>query len=148
MTDDTEASRNAPDGASRWLLPPRPPQRVRAIRGAITVEHDTPDELREATCDMLLHICTRNGIVTDDIVSAIFTLTPDLRSDSPARGARTLPGWGAVPMLCATEVDVPGALARCIRVMLQAYTDRPASELVHAYLREARILRPDLHAQE
>jgi len=76
-------------------------------------------------------------------VSAFFTMTPDLRSEFPARAARDL-GWDDVPMLCTTEVDVRGALPRCIRALVHASSDRPRGDVRHVYLRGAHVLRPDL----
>jgi chorismate mutase len=119
------------------------PSRIRAVRGATTVPVDTPDEIRAATRELLAEIAARNDIAPDDIVSALFTVTADLRSEFPARAARDL-GWTDVPLLCTVEIPVPGALARCVRVLLHAETTRPRDQIRHVYLREARALRPDL----
>ena len=116
---------------------------MRAIRGATTVEFDQPDALREATREMLLAMLDRNGLVAADIISAIFTVTPDLRSEFPAIAAREL-GWGDIPLLCTTEIPVPRALPRCIRVLMHVDTTRPRDALRHVYLRRASVLRPDL----
>lgn len=86
----------------------------------------------------------RNGIAPQDIASVLFTLTPDLNAAFPAVGAREL-GWHAVPMLHAVEIDVPGALARVIRVLMLVNTDCAQDEIEHVYLDEAAALRPDLH---
>ena len=85
----------------------------------------------------------RNGLEHDDVVSVLFTTSPDLRSAFPATGARGV-GFGDVPLLCASEIDVPGAMARCIRVMMHVYTSRSRDELRHVYLRNAQALRDDL----
>ena len=85
-----------------------------------------------------------NGLDPADVVSVIFTVTPDLHSAFPATGVRTLHGWSAVPLLCASEIDVPGGLPRCIRALAHVYTERPRDEIRHAYLGDARVLRPDL----
>jgi chorismate mutase len=116
---------------------------IRAIRGATTVDVDDAGQIIEATRELIAAIVERNGLTSDDIVSAFFTMTPDLRSEFPARAAREL-GWDDVPMLCTIEVDVRGALPRCIRTLVHANSDRPRGEVRHVYLREARILRPDL----
>ncbi len=114
-----------------------------ALRGAISVDHNTGAAIAQATGDLLLTLLDANGLTTDDVASAIFTLTPDLDAIFPANAARQL-GWQRVPMLCATELAVPGALPRCLRVLLHV---RPASAdwtPSHMYLGEARVLRTDL----
>lgn len=120
-------------------------RRVRALRGATTVDRDDPGAIRHATRELLESLVERNGIAPDDIVSAIFTVTDDLRSEFPARAARDL-GWADVPLLCALEIPVPGALPRCIRVLLHAESSQPRDAVRHVYLRDARTLRPDLAA--
>jgi chorismate mutase len=117
--------------------------RVVAIRGATTVGADDAVLIREATRELLARIVDANGLSTDDIISAMFTVTTDLRAEFPARAAREL-GWVDVPLLCTIEISVPGALPRCIRVLLHTHATRPRTELRHIYLREARSLRPDL----
>ena len=116
---------------------------VRAIRGAITVPADDPAEIRDATQEMLDELLHVNALLKEDVVSAFFTVTPDLRSEFPAHGAR-LVGWRDIPMVCAQEAAVDGALPHCIRVMLHVNTRRARSELRHVYLRDAVMLRPDL----
>jgi chorismate mutase len=116
---------------------------VRGIRGAITVERDDPDELLDATERLLREIVAENGIVADDIASALFTLTPDLISQFPAAAARRI-GWLRVPLLNFTEIGVRGGLPRVIRVLLHVNTDKRPDEIVHVYLEGARVLRPDL----
>ena len=118
---------------------------VRAIRGAISVEVDEPEAVREATREMLTTIVERNDIRPEDLISAMFTVTTDLTSAFPARAACEL-GWTDVPLLCALEIPVPGALARCIRVMVHVTSERPRSAIEHVYLRRAVSLRPDLVA--
>ena len=117
---------------------------IRGVRGAITVERNDPAVLRERTTELLRALIERNGIVAEDVASAIFTTTPDLDADFPAHAARTLDGWTAVPLLCAREVPVAGALERCVRVLIHWNTDRSQREVHHAYLRGAARLRPDL----
>lgn len=115
---------------------------LRAVRGAITVTEDTPEAIGDATAEMLGAILERNGLGHDDIVSIIFTVTSDLRSEFPAAAARRA-GLSDVPLMCAQEIPVPGAMARCIRAMVHCYAP-PARPVRHVYLREARQLRLDL----
>ena len=117
-------------------------ERLRAIRGAITVTADTPDDAVSATRLVLEDMIGRNGLSPDDMVSLIFTATADVTSQFPAVAAREM-GLTGVPLLCATEIPVPGSLPLCVRVMLHAYmpVDAPVS---HSYLREAVRLRDDL----
>lgn len=115
---------------------------VRGIRGATVVPHDTGEEVLAATTELLETLIAANGIDRRDVASIIFTVTPDLRSEYPARAAREL-GWDNVALLGATEMDVPGGLPRCIRVLIHVNTERAQSELKHIYLREAHGLRPD-----
>ena len=116
---------------------------LRAIRGATTVEADEPAAIRAATAELLQQLVRQNGLAPSDVISAIFTLTPDLRSEFPAHAAREL-GWNDVPLLCTMEIPVPGALGHCIRVLLHVETARDRAEIRHVYLRGARVLRPDL----
>jgi chorismate mutase len=113
------------------------------VRGAITVERDEATLLIEATERLLRAIVAENDIRTEDIASAMFTLTPDLVSQFPAVAARRI-GWTMVPLLNFTEIAVPGSLARCIRVMLHVNTEKRQAEIVHVYLDGAQVLRPDL----
>jgi chorismate mutase len=117
---------------------------VRGIRGAITVERDEPALLMDATERLLRAIVAQNEVVPDDIASALFTLTPDLRSQFPAAAARRM-GWTLVPLLNFTEIGVPGGLERCIRVLVHVNTEKSAQEIKHVYLDGARVLRPDLN---
>jgi chorismate mutase len=116
---------------------------VCALRGATTVARDEAPLVRDATAELLTELLARNGLTPDDLVSAIFTVTPDLASEFPARAARAL-GWHDVPLLCAQEIAVPHALPRCIRVLLHAVSHRPRRSVQHVYLRRAAELRPDL----
>lgn len=118
-------------------------RRARAIRGATTVESDSPEQIRRATRELLETIVARNGITSADVVSAIFTVTHDITSEFPAHAAREL-GWLDVPLLCTLEIPVPGSLGRCIRVLLHVETDVPRTGIRHVYLHDARTLRPDL----
>jgi chorismate mutase len=116
---------------------------LRAIRGAITVARDEPAAIYAATIELLSEIVARNALATDDIISVIFTVTPDLTSAFPALGARRL-GWLDVPLLCTMEIPVPGALGRCIRTLLYVESPRARAEIQHVYLGAAEALRPDL----
>jgi len=120
-----------------------PGRRLRAIRGAIGVERDDPRAIYAATRELLSAIVARNDVVTDDIISVIFTVTPDLRSAFPALAARQM-GWLDVPLLCTMEIPVPGALTRCIRVLLHVESRRARAQIEHVYLGAAESLRPDL----
>lgn len=119
---------------------------VRGIRGAVTVEHDDPDEIFPAVQRLLGEILNANPTLSPaDIASAYFTSTGDLTSANPAQAARAL-GWNQVPLLCALEMPVAGSLPRCIRVLMHWNTDLPQSAVHHVYLGEAAQLRPDLAA--
>jgi chorismate mutase len=113
---------------------------MKAIRGAITVTDNVESAILEATCSLLDEIARRNDLRVDEIVSVFFTLTPDLNAAFPARAARSM-GWD-VPMLDMQEVDVPGAVPKCLRVLV--HVNRDGLPVRHAYLRGARQLRPDL----
>ena len=114
----------------------------RGIRGATTIETNTAEDILEATTDLLEAMIRLNAIASDDVVSAIFTTTPEITASFPALAARTL-GWTEVPLLCAHEMDVPGALRGVVRILLHINTDRAPSEIRHVYLRDARALRPE-----
>jgi chorismate mutase len=118
-------------------------ERLRAIRGATTLDEDTLDQVIARTSELLRTILERNGLRHDDLVSILFTATDDVRSEFPAAAARRI-GISDVPLLCARELDVRGAIGLCIRVLIHAYSDRDASELRHVYLEAARPLRTDL----
>lgn len=117
---------------------------VRGFRGAICVSADDADEIREATGSLITEMMARNDVKATDLISMILTCTPDLRAVFPAEGARMI-GLTDVPLLCAMEMDVPGALARVIRILIHAESDLPASDVTHVYLRGAEVLRQDLH---
>jgi chorismate mutase len=123
--------------------PERTTRSLRAIRGAITVPRDEAAAIYDATIELLSEIVARNGLLPDDIISVIFTVTPDLTSAFPALGARRM-GWLDVPLLCTMEIPVPGALGRCIRTLLYVESSRPRAGIQHVYLGAAETLRPDL----
>jgi monofunctional chorismate mutase len=116
---------------------------VRGIRGAITVDGDEAPAIVSATKRLLSEMIERNGVALDDIASVLFSLTEDLHAAFPALGAREM-GWVHVPMLHFTEINVPGALDHCIRVLMHVNTPRSLEEVEHVYLDGAAILRPDL----
>lgn len=116
---------------------------VRGVRGAITIAEDTKEEVRQATQELLNTLLRENDIALEDIISAFFTATPDIVSEFPARAARMM-GWHQVPLMCSQEMEVAGALPRCIRVLLHVNSDKPLAEIKHVYLREAAKLRQDL----
>lgn len=116
---------------------------VRGIRGAITVERNEGQLIIDATRELLETIVEQNRLDTKDICSVFFTVTSDLNTEFPAKAARSL-GWQLVPLLCALELDVAGALSRCIRVLVHVNTTKSQDEIKHVYLRDAAGLRPDL----
>lgn len=127
------------DGPASAASPPH----LRAIRGAVTAERDEPAAIYRATRDLLTALVERNDLRIADIISAIFTVTPDLTSAFPALGARQI-GWLEVPLLCTMEIPVPDALGQCIRVLLYVESTRPRADIQHVYLGAAEVLRPDL----
>jgi chorismate mutase len=116
---------------------------VRGIRGATTVRSDEPALILDATEQLLQEIVARNGFESEDVASALFTVTPDLVSEFPAAAARRM-GWTLVPLLNFTEIGVPGRLERCIRVLIHINTDVAQDRIQHVYLEGATVLRPDL----
>lgn len=116
--------------------------RLHAIRGAISVPEDSADAIKEATAELLGEVLGRNGLVADDLVSIIFTSTPDLQAEFPAVAAREI-GLSEVPLLCAREIPVEGAMEKCVRVMIHGYPPE-GTNIRHVYLRDARQLRTDL----
>lgn len=116
--------------------------RCRGVRGATTVPENNRDEILKATRELLALMIRRNGIHADDVASAIFTTTTDVDAEFPALAARQL-GWLHVALLCTHELDVPGSLRHCIRILLHWNTEKAAEEIVHVYIRDAVALRPD-----
>ncbi len=116
---------------------------VRALRGATSVDEDTKEQVTSRVQEMLRELMARNELVEDDIISVLFTATPDVVSMFPATAARGI-GFGAIPLLCASEIDVPGSAPRCIRALLHVRTSRQAADLRHVYMHEAKGLRDDL----
>jgi chorismate mutase len=117
---------------------------IRGIRGAITIDADKPGQVLSATREMLEGILSANpSLRTEDIASAIFTVTDDIASAFPAVAARQM-GWDLVPVVCTLEIPVPDSLPLCIRVLIHWNTDLSQNAIRHVYLRKAINLRPDL----
>ncbi|HEX6523040.1 MAG TPA: chorismate mutase [Streptosporangiaceae bacterium] len=116
---------------------------VRAIRGAVQVEADVRELILEGTAELVNEVMVRNDLTTDDVISVLFTVTPDLTAEFPALAARKL-GFHDVPLICATEIPVPGAMPHVVRLMAHVETDRPRSAIQHVYLRGAAALRLDI----
>jgi chorismate mutase len=116
-----------------------------ALRGAITLDADTREEVLSRTAELLSAIMERNELTSGDVVSLLFTATDDIKSEFPAAAVRAA-GIADVPMICARELGIEkeSAIPLCVRVMAHVYTDRPRADLRHAYLRGARQLRSDL----
>ena len=116
---------------------------VRALRGATTIDVDTPAQIEARVVELLKQMLQRNDVDHDDLISVIFTATEDIVSTFPATAARTY-GLGDVPLICARELSVDGGTPLCIRVLLHLMTERTRQELHHVYLEGARGLRDDL----
>ena len=116
---------------------------LRALRGATTLDEDTSKQVNDRVRALVGSMLERNGIDHDDLVSILFTATDDVTSMFPATAARSL-GLGDVPLICASELDIAGAVQRCIRVLMHFYTERTREALHHVYLEGARGLRDDL----
>jgi chorismate mutase len=116
---------------------------VRAIRGAVQVEANTPEAIAAGTKELLLEIIRSNELEIGAIISVLLTATPDLTATFPAAAAREI-GFEATPLLCAVEIDVVGALPRVIRAMATVETDKSSSEITHIYLGGAKALRRDI----
>jgi chorismate mutase len=123
-----------------------PVRGIRALRGATTVDHDEAMLVCDATRELLVTLLEKNAATIDDVISAVFSVSADLRSEFPARAARDL-GWDHVAMLCTVEMPVPGSLERCIRVLVHAELPVAQRAVKHVYLRGAEGLRPDLSTE-
>lgn len=115
----------------------------RGVRGATTVEANTPEAILKGTLELLALMIRQNDIRQEDVASATFTTTPDLDAEFPALAARQL-GWLHVALMCAHELSVPGSLGRCIRILIHWNTEKTADQIVHVYIKDAARLRPDL----
>jgi chorismate mutase len=116
---------------------------VRAIRGAIQVEANTAEAIASGTKELLSEILRANGLSVDQVISVLLTATPDLNAAFPAAAAREV-GFEATPLLCAVEIDVPGALNKVVRAMVTVEGELKASEISHIYLAGAKALRRDI----
>jgi chorismate mutase len=114
----------------------------RGVRGATTADANTSEAILEASRQLLAMMIRQNGIQAEDVASAVFSTTPDLNAEFPALAARQL-GWLNVALMCNHELDVPGSLGRCVRILLHWNTDTPADQIVHVYIKGAAKLRPD-----
>jgi len=117
---------------------------LRGLRGATTVEANTPDAIRRATLELLTEMIESNDIKREDVASAWFTTTTDLNAEFPAVVARNDFGWTNVALMCAHELDVPGSLQMCLRILMHINTERSQDEMQFVYQREAQRLRPDI----
>lgn len=118
-------------------------ERIRAVRGATTLDRDDRDHLIERTQELIHLVFERNELSEDDLVSIVFTATMDIVSGFPAEAAREA-GFVHTPLLCARELEIDGGIARCVRVLVHAYSGREKQDMRHVYLHDARQLRTDL----
>ncbi len=116
---------------------------VRAIRGAVQVDADDRDAILEATAELVTSVLNRNDLTPDDVISVLFTVTPDLTAEFPALAARKI-GFHAVPLMCSTEIPVRGAMPRVVRLMAHVETELTRAQIQHVYLRGAAALRLDI----
>jgi chorismate mutase len=116
---------------------------VRAIRGAVQLDADERTHMLASVAELVSTILERNELAVDDLISIVFTATPDLHSEFPAVGARDI-GITDVPLLCAQEINVAGAMPRVIRILAHAETERSKADVQHVYLRGAVALRKDI----
>ena len=116
---------------------------IRALRGAVQLTVDSKEEMNREVPALLQEMLESNGLSEADLVSVLFTVTPDLTSQFPAAAARTM-GWSDIPLMCAVEIDVTGALERIIRVLMHVESGKSKGEIAHIYLHGATALRKDL----
>ncbi|HUS81943.1 MAG TPA: chorismate mutase [Dehalococcoidia bacterium] len=114
----------------------------RGIRGAITVDSNTSQDILAASRELLKEMIAANDVHPEDVAAALFSTTTDLDADFPARAAREM-GWNDAPLMCGNEMAVPGSLDRCLRILLLINTEKRSDEIVHIYLKGAGVLRPD-----
>lgn len=117
---------------------------IRGIRGATTIEANLPEMIYTETAQLVEKIVEKNNIEPEEIVSVVITTTPDVNTAFPAKAVRSLEGWQFVPTMCMHEMNVPGSLPLCIRVLMHVNTDIPQKDIQHIYLNGAVVLRPDL----
>lgn len=121
---------------------------VRGLRGATTVQQDEAEQVLEATATLVQEMIKENDVPVEHIISVLISTTPDIQSTFPAKAVRTIDGWKYVPVMCTHEMDVPGAMPLCIRVLMQVNSSLTQQEVVHIYQNEAIKLRPDLQQGE
>ena len=117
---------------------------LRGLRGATTVESNTKEAILDAARQLLTELIEANGVKREDVASAWFTTTTDLDAEFPAVTARNDFGWTNVALMCAHEMDVPGSLRMCLRILMHVNTERSQDEMHHVYQRGAKVLRPDI----
>ena len=115
----------------------------RGLRGATTVNSNTRDAIIDGTTELLQQLIDANGIKEDDVAFALFTTSPDLNAEFPAVAARQM-GWNTTALMCGHEMNVPGSLQKCIRILISWNSEKKQSEINHIYLRGAKVLRTDL----
>jgi chorismate mutase len=116
---------------------------VRAVRGAIQIDANERDDILKGTAELVTEVLQRNNIEPEDLISIVFTATPDLNAEFPAYAARQM-GLTDVPLLCTTEIAVPGSMPRVLRLMAHVETPLTRADIRHVYLRGASALRTDL----
>ena len=117
---------------------------VRGLRGATTIEQDEAKDVLEATENLVKEIAKANDVLPEDIISVLISTTLDIESTFPAKAVRSIDGWKYVPVMCTHEMNVPGGLPRCIRILMHANCEIPQKDVVHIYQNDAVQLRPDL----
>ncbi|HLR11740.1 MAG TPA: chorismate mutase [Sporosarcina sp.] len=121
---------------------------VRGLRGATTVSQDEAEAVLHATATLVQEMVEANDVPVEDIVSVLISTTPDIQSTFPAKAVRTIEGWKYVPVMCTHEMDVPGAMPLCIRILMQVNCSLTQKEVIHIYQNDAVKLRPDLQQGE
>lgn len=117
---------------------------VRGIRGAITVDENSSPAITQAVVELLRKMTDANGFLTEDLAAVLFSSTLDLNAGFPAAAARTLPGYETVPLFGTSEINPPGSLPKCVRILILWNTAKPQNAIRHVFLKEAASLRPDL----
>lgn len=117
---------------------------IRGVRGATTVSGNTEEEILSATEELVGKLIESNHIDPDSVASVFISATEDINSAFPAKALRKFAGWTFVPVMCMREMPVSNSLNMCVRIMLHVNTEQSQDEIVHVYLNEAILLRPDL----
>ncbi len=117
---------------------------IRGVRGATTVSANTEEAIFTATEELIAKLIMVNQIQPDSVASAFISTTEDINAGFPAKALREFPGWTYVPVMCMQEMPVPNSLKMCVRIMMHVNTNKTQEEIVHVYLNEATVLRPDL----